>query len=67
VAELERQIELYRRAIDEYQGDNRDSQAKAILELDLVKRSDLNAALEKSKALQEGEHDHPSHSVYAFH
>jgi hypothetical protein len=53
--ELRRQIALYRKAIDDFQEDNRDNQAKAILDLDLVKRADLTAALDKCKALEQGQ------------
>ena len=54
VVELQRQVNLYRRAIDDFQSDNRDTQAKAILDLDLVKRSDLISALDRCKQLEQG-------------
>jgi len=54
VEELQRQVSLYRRAIDDFQSDNRDTQAKAILDLDLVKRSDLTSALDHCKQLEQG-------------
>lgn len=51
VKDLEEQVHLYRRAIDDFQSDNRENQARAILDLDLVKRTDLTAAHDQSKAL----------------
>jgi mitotic spindle assembly checkpoint protein MAD1 len=54
IVELQRQVNIYRQAIDDFQSDNRETQAKAILDLDLVKRSDLTSALDRCKQLEQG-------------
>lgn len=53
VSQLESQIEVYRRTLDELGADTRDTRAATIQELDLVKRSELEEALQARQALSE--------------
>ena len=55
IAHLEDTIEQYKQVIETFESDSRDAQAKVILDLDLVKRTDLDEALRKGKVLETSE------------
>lgn len=54
IAQLEDTVEMYRQTLERFQSDSRDAQAKVILDLDLVKRADLDEALRKARSLEDG-------------
>jgi rubrerythrin len=55
IAQLEDTIEMYKEALEKFENDSREVQAKVILDLDLVKRSDLDEALRKGQSLETSE------------